>query len=155
MVIENKNIEIIDLQYFEGENNCHLVNCIITTIDLIGTFDIKVHLVIENCIVDYLKIHSCWFTNGLVIKNCIINNNIDYQMGGHNLEPLIIEGNIFIGFFNFFDCQFENRIELKNNIFVKGTNLLGNIGEGFENTFNRGYLIENNKGDIDVNEVDV
>lgn len=53
-------------------------------------------------------------------------------MGGHNIKPIVIEGNIFTGFLSFFDCQFENVIELRNNIFEKGTNLLGNRRDGFE-----------------------
>ncbi|WP_291530584.1 hypothetical protein [Bacteroides sp. UBA939] len=154
MVKENQNIEFLSHEDFKHYKTFHLINCIINSIDLIGAFELNVCLTIENCIISNLKIHSCWFVNGLVLKKCIIKNYIDYQMGGHNLNPIILEGNIFMDFFNFFDCQFESCIELKNNIFIKGTNLLGNKGEGFENSFAEGWLAENNIGKIDVNEIE-
>lgn len=155
MVKENQKIELLHQKDLQGHKTFHLINCIINTIDLIGVFELNVHLILENCIINNLKIHSCWFVDGLLIKSCIIKNYVDYQMGGHNANPIVIEGNVFTGFFNFFDCQFENRIELKNNVFIKGTNLLGNKGEGFENSFIEGWVIENNVGNIDVNEVEV
>jgi hypothetical protein len=112
-----------------------------------------VHLNIENCIIHHLKIHSCWFAKGLILKESIVSSYVDYQMGGHNNKPIILEGNIFKDFFNFFDCQFENTIELKDNIFLKGTNLLGNRGEGFENSFAEGWFVDNNLGDVSMDEV--
>lgn len=153
MVIENKHIDILKQNDLEGYDTFHLVNCLINTIDLIGVFELNVGLTIENCIVNNFQIHSCWFVNGLTIKNSIIKNYVDYQMGGHNAKPIVIEGNIFTGFLNFFDCQFENIIELKSNVFEKGTNLLGNKGEGFRNTFANSYLVENNLGNVDLDEV--
>lgn len=155
MVKENQIIELLNQEDLRDYKTFHLINCIINTIDLIGVFELNVHLIIENCIITNFKIHSCWFVNGLLLKNCIIRNYVDYQMGGHNVHIIVIEGNVFLGFFNFFDCQFENRIELKNNVFIKGTNFLGNRGEGYENSFVKGWLAENNVGRIDVNEVEV
>lgn len=155
MVNKNQIINLLNQENLKGHSTFHLTDCIINTIDLIGVFDLNVHLRIENCIINNLEIHSCWFVNGLFLKNNIIKNYVDYQMGGHNLSPIIIEGNIFTEFFNFFDCQFEDIVELKNNVFEKGTNLLGNKGEGFENSFSRGFIIENNIGNIDINEVNV
>lgn len=152
MVKANQNIELVNQNDIEDSNTFHLVNCIIDTIDLIGVFGLKTHVVIENCVINNLRIHSCWFVNGLVLKNSIINNYIDYQMGGHNGAPIIIDGNIFLDFFNFFDCQFDNIVEFKNNILIKGTNFIGNKGEGFENKFQKGYIIENNIGILDLNE---
>ncbi len=148
MVKEKQNIELLNRDDFKSYNTFRLVNCVIDTIDLIGVFELNVHLIIENCIINNFKIHSCWFLNGLLLRNCIINNYVDYQMGGHNESPIIFEGNVFSGFFNFFDCQFENVIELKNNVFVKGSNLLGNKNEGFHNTFDNGIIQENNVGGI-------
>ena len=155
MVKENQIIELIKLDDLEDNNKVHFKNCLINAIDLIGTFELKTHLIIENCIITDLQIHSCWFVNGLLMKNCIIKNFVDYQMGGHNKIPIILEGNIFISFINFFDCQFENVIEIKNNIFVKGSNLLGNKDEGFENRFESGWLIENNIGSLDLDGVEI
>ena len=152
MVKKNENIELINHNDIKNHTTLHLINCIISTIDLIGVFELKVHLIIENCIVNNFQIHSCWFVNGMVLRNSIINGYVDYQMGGHNANPIVIERNIFTGFLNFFDCQFNEIIELKNNVFTKGTNLLGNKGEGFENKFEKGNLIEGNVGSIDVNK---
>jgi len=155
MVKENQNIELINQEDLRNHNSYHLINCIIDTIDFAGVFELNVHLIIENCIINNFKIHSCWFVNGLILKNSVIINSIDYQMGGHNTNPIIIEGNVFIGFFNFFDCQFENIIRLTHNVFEKGTNLLGNKGEGFENNFEKGWYIENNVGAINVDMVEI
>jgi hypothetical protein len=153
MIQKNQCINILNYNELKNYKTFHLVNCIVDTIDLIGVFEVKTHLVIENCIIDNFLIHSCWFENGLILKNSIIKNYVDYQMGGHNANPIVFERNIFIEFFNFFDCQFENIIELRNNIFRKGANLLGNRGEGFENSFVSGWIDENNIGDIDIDEV--
>ncbi|MCH6201544.1 hypothetical protein MMU07_18325 [Aquiflexum sp. LQ15W] len=155
MVKENQNLELLNQEDLKGHETFNLINCIVNKIDLIGVFELNAYLILENCIINNLQIHSCWFTNGLLLKNCIIKNYIDYQMGGHNVSPIVIEGNVFMEFFNFFDCQFENRIEVVNNVFIKGTNLLGNKGEGFENSFAEGWLAENNVGNIDLNEVEV
>ena len=155
MVEKNQNIELISQDYLKSHKAFHLINCVVDTIDLIGVFELNVQLVIENCIINNFKIHSCWFVKGLILKNCIVKSYIDYQMGGHNKSPIILEGNVFIKFFNFFDCQFENTIELKNNVFVKGTNLLGNKGEGFENSFVKGWFVENNVGVINVNQINI
>jgi len=153
MVKENQQIKSINKNDLKGCDTFRLVNCIVDTIDLLGVFELKVHLSIESCVINNFQIHSCWFVNGLLLKNSIITNNVDYQMGGHNANPIVIDGNIFSGFLNFFDCQFESVVELKNNIFKKGTNLLGNKGEGFENRFTNGWVVEKNVGKIDINEV--
>ena len=71
-------------------------------------------------------------------------------MGGHNAEPIIVLGNIFSEFVNFFDCQFDNDLEIRNNIFLKGSNLLGNLDEGFKNTFERNIILENNLGFLNL-----
>ena len=155
MVKKNLNIRSINQDYLKTHETFYLTDCVIDTIDLIGVFELNTQLKIENCIINSLKIHSCWFVKGFTLKNCIIRGYVDYQMGGHNNNPIIIEGNIFTEFLNFFDCHFENIIELKNNVFVKGTNLLGNKGEGFENSFIEGWFIENNIGDININEVNM
>ena len=154
MVRKDQNIEYINHTDIKCSNTVHMFNCIINTIDLIGVFELKTHLIIENCIINNFHIHSCWFLNGLTFKNSVVKNPVDYQMGGHNIKPIVLEGSVFMGFFNFFDCQFYNIIELRNNVFMRGTNLLGNKGEGFENRFERGWLVENNVGNIDLNVIE-
>jgi hypothetical protein len=154
MVTEKQNIELLTQENLIGYNTYHLRSCVVNTINLNGVFELNTQLIIENCIINNFQIHSCWFESGLLLKNSIIQNYVDYQMGGHNVKPIVIEGNVFGGFFNFFDCQFENIIELKDNIFLKGTNLLGNRGEGFENSFAAGWLVENNLGNLNVNGIE-
>ena len=154
MVKENQHIEIVSQSDLKDYDSIHFISCIIDTIDLIGVFELKVSLTIEGCIINNLKIHSCWFTNGVVLINNLVKNYVDYQMGGHNRKPMLFEGNVFSGFFNFFDCQFEDVVELRNNIFIKGTNLLGNRGEGYENSFSKGFVVENNLGIVDADRVD-
>lgn len=153
MVIKNKNIAQIQIENIKGNKTLELLNCIIDTIDFMGVYEINIHIKIENCIINHFNIHSCWFVEGLLIKNSIIKNFIDYQMGGHNLKPIVLEGNIFLEFFNFFDCQFIERVEVVNNVFFKGTNLLGNKGEGYENSFRKTPHIKNNLGNFDINAV--
>lgn len=153
MVKENIIIGTLKLDDLKDVASCHLTNCIINTIDLIGAFEVNANLVVENCIIENLQIHSCWFKNGFVLKNCIVKNYVDYQMGGHNEKPIIFLMNIFLEFVNFFDCQFQNLIELKENYFVKGSNLLGNKGEGFENIFVSGWIEERNIGRIDFDGI--
>lgn len=148
MVKENIVIETLKLDDIKSNECFHLINCKIDTIDLVGVFHLNVEVKIEDCLINELKIHSCWFTKGLLLKNCIVKNYVDYQMGGHNTKPILIEGNIFNEFVNFFDCQFEDIVEVKNNIFIKGTNLIGNKGEGFENTFYKGLIENQNLGNI-------
>ncbi|WP_207513879.1 hypothetical protein [Longitalea luteola] len=153
MVKENQRIGTINKHDLKGYRTFQLINCIIDTVDLIGVFELKVYLIIENCVINNFEIHSCWFVHGLLLKNSIVKNYVDYQMGGHNKNPIIIEGNVFSGFFNFFDCQFEDIVVLTNNVFEKGTNLLGNTGEGFENSFASGFSVENNVGKVNINGI--
>ena len=129
MIQENKIIPIIKIDELKNRDKVQFNNCIIDTLDLIGE-ELHVHLIIENCIINNLYIHACCFANGFTLKRSIINSYIDYHMGGHNEAPIIIQGNVFKEFFNFFDCQFHNIIEFKYNILEKGTNLLGNIKPG-------------------------
>lgn len=148
MEVRNIVIETLKKHDLQGYKSCHIQNCIIDTIDLIGSFELTTKLIIEGSIITNFHIHSCWFSSGFELKNCIVNNYIDYQMGGHNDKPIFLENNIFKGFVNFFDCQFNEPIYLNNNIFIEGSNLLGNLDEGYKNTFNNGYVASHNIGNI-------
>lgn len=152
MEIIGKNLDTIEASYLKNTNKTVIIKkCIINIIDLEGIFDFNQKLIIEDCIINDFQIHSCWFINGLILKNNIVNNYIDYQMGGHNLKKIELTGNIFKSFFNFFDCQFKEKIEVIGNVFLEGSNLLGNKGESFENIFENGFLIENNVGKLNFN----
>lgn len=149
MNIANKNIELLDFSELEELNSFTIINCTIKTINF-DLFEPNFQIKIENCRIENFLIHSCWFKGGLLFKNNVVKNYIDYQMGGHNELPIILDGNIFNSFVNFFDCQFYANLEVINNTFTKGSNLLGNLEEGFKNTFNEGLIFKNNIGNIDV-----
>lgn len=152
MVKKIENLIISEIVYDEIAKFDKVIikNCYIKNLDLEGTFELETELMIENCIIDFFKIHSCWFEEGLLLKNNIFKNYIDYQMGGHNKKPIIIEENIFRNFFNFFDCHFSDILQVKKNIFVNGSNLLGNLDEGYASTFDQLPVLEDNIGKIDL-----
>jgi len=149
MKVENKIINLLHYSELGSNEPIHICDSIIKTIDF-DTFEFNSEVIIERCIIDSLLVHSCWFRKGLVFKNNHLINYVDYQMGGHNSNPIHIENNIFVEFVNFFDCQFKEVVEVNNNIFIKGSNLLGNKNEGFENTFDKGMIHNNNIGQIDL-----
>lgn len=150
MKIENKIIDTMCYKEFNEIDSLVISNSIIKKIDFIS-FESDFSIVIENSIIYDLLIHSCWFKAGLIFKNNQVMNYVNYQMGGHNEAEIKIVGNIFSEFVNFFDCQFEKDIEVKNNVFSKGCNLLGNLDEGFKNSFETPAIIEDNIGAIDLN----
>lgn len=80
-------------------------------------------------------------------------NYVHYEMGGHNKKSIIIAGNIFHGFVNFLDCHFENQLLIEKNIFLLGSNLLGNKNEGFANLFQSEIIIKENIGSLDLDGV--
>ncbi|QBR12179.1 hypothetical protein [Sphingobacterium sp. CZ-2] len=150
MEIKNQSIELIDKTYFSQNDYVKMSNCMIKCIDLTGCFELDTEIIIENCVINEFNIHSCWFVKGLTLRCCVVNGYIDYQMGGHNDVSLIFDENIFTDFFNFFDCEFNAPVIFTNNIVLEGTNLLGNIGEGYENRFNAGWNAKNNLGALNL-----
>jgi len=149
--IKKQILKEINDNCFGKNEQIILSSLIIEKLDL-GFREFNTSVIIENCIVEELIIHSCWFSEGLIFKNNIVKKDIDYQMGGHNNKSMEISNNIFYGFFNFFDCEFDNQIIINNNIFKNGSNLLGNTGKGFQNIFKKGIIAENNIGDIKIND---
>ena len=91
---------------------------------------------------------------GLILDGCIINifDVVNYEMGGHNKEEFELNGNIFNGFFSFFDCQFDAEVRIENNIFMQGSDLLYKEQKGFDNSFNNGLILTNNLGRLDMME---
>src|SRR6185437_12567145 len=82
----------------------------------------------EKCSFNY-----AYFIGGLTIDNCIFESYLDFEAGGHNQKncPFRIKQSSFLGFVNFFDCWFQSKVEVVDNDFKKGTNLLGNKGKPF------------------------
>ncbi len=149
MTIENKVIDNLR-PTVNSKDILTVSRSIIKILDLsFSEFDSEV--IIQDCLIYDWQVHSSWFREGLILKDCKIIKYVDYQMGGHNKKPIKMYGNIFSEFVNFFDCQFDGVIEVKNNIFLKGSNLFGNLGEGFANSFENGALVENNLGNLNLN----
>ncbi len=129
-------------------------------------------VVFENCIIEYfsgsvtqfdkpVRLINChfkkcqfvftYFLGGLTIDNCTFDNYLDFQAGGHNKtgNPVIITNNDFKGFVNFFDCWYENEVIISNNIFHKGTNLLGKP-HNIPVTFDIEAIIKDNDGQLNL-----
>lgn len=128
IVIEDLHIDVLDLSFIE----------------------IEAHVSIRRSVISTLKLTTCWFLGGMTMEECVVHSYIDYQMGGHNHREIRICNNIFSDFFDFFDCHFDANVVVKNNVFCRGTNLLGNKGKGYENLFNGGFDICNNVGNTKV-----
>lgn len=149
---------LIDV-YVEGE----------LKIESIDIWDKEV--IFENCILDFfsgiltpfnkpVRLINChfkkchfsfsYFLGGLIIDNCTFESYLDFQAGGHNRKgnPVIITNNEFKDFVNFFDCWYEDEVIISNNIFHKGTNLLGKP-HSTPVTFNIKAIIKDNIGQID------
>lgn len=74
---------------------------------------------------------------------------LDFNAGGHNSKGnfIIINGNNFRGFVNFFDCWFNGEIEVSNNVFEKGTNILSKT---LWVSFDVPIAVHNNVGDLSI-----
>jgi hypothetical protein len=151
-----------------------LVNCYIAgeiKIETNETWDKEV--VLENCVVEYFsgsvthfekpvrfincqfkkcQFVSTYFFGGLTIDNCIFDDYLDFQAGGHNKtrKPVVITNNQFADFVNFFDCWYESEVIIESNNFQKGTNLLGKPFD-IPVTFDVAPVIKNNQGQLDLN----
>lgn len=149
MIIQNRIIEVLTYEELGNDAHCHIVNSIVKKIDFIS-FEANFQIIIEKCLINDLLIHSCWFREGLLFTGNYVSNFVDYQMGGHNRKPIVIKGNIFESFFNFFDCLFSAEVIVMNNVFTKGTNLLGNMNTGFKNQFDKDATISDNVGSVNL-----
>lgn len=149
--IENQFLKKLDHHSVQEYINepFSLSNCMIEFLDL-NALEFLKEVTITNCVIHQLVIYSSWFSGGLKFANNIVLSDIDYQMGGHNRKEIEFSGNIFKGFFSFFDCQFDAKLIVKDNLFVNGSDLFVKENKGFDNTFENGFFIENNIGKLDV-----
>ena len=154
MVMVNKKIEkkkIDTFHYIEIDSKQVFVlsDSIVNTIDF-NQFESSCEIIIEDCIIENFLLHACWFRQGLILRNNLFLNSIEYYMGGHNDKPIYIYGNTFNEFIDFSDCVFFDKIDLQNNLFKKGTNLFGNINDPAKNTFEGEVVNVNNVGALDL-----
>lgn len=136
--------------YDSWEKEVLLKNCTFEYFSGSATqFKESVHLV--NCYFKKCQFVFSYFLGGLIIENCIFDDYLDFQAGGHNKNgnPVILANNQFAGFVNFFDCWYESEIIIKNNDFKKGANLLGKPF-GIPVTFDVVPVIEDNKGQLNL-----
>lgn len=147
--IENRLIQKLDVGTMSMDTSVHISDCIIEQLDFVG-LELENEIIIEKCIIKNMKIHSCWFVGGFSLKNNIVFSEVDYQMGGHNKAQILIDGNIFNGFFSFFDCHFEKLLTITNNIFVADCDLFVLEGKSFDNRYEEGYIVQDNIGRLDV-----
>src|SRR5579863_2505921 len=135
--------------------------------------ELQTDLSIENCIIDNLiapavkfshHVHFndvCFkrcsfnfarFYDGLLIENCEFETYLDFSPGGHNEKNKLfsIRNSVFKEFVSFFDCWFQGDVEIVNNDFRKGTNLLGNKDDVYRVHFDFEPTIKNNLGLIDL-----
>jgi hypothetical protein len=115
-------------------------------IKIIGDNNWNKELTIENCVIEYFEgsdsqfkkpirfinthFKDCrfifsYFLQGLAFENCVFDKYLDFQAGGHNQAgyPVLIKNNTFFDFVNFFDCWYNGEIVIRDNKFLKGTNI--------------------------------
>lgn len=109
----------------EWDKEIIIENCIIENIVCIG-IQFNKRITIKNTYVKAASFDFCYFIGGLIIDNCVFDEYLDFNAGGHNSKGnfITINGNHFRGFVNFFDCWFNGEISVTNNIFESGTNIL-------------------------------
>ncbi|OOG75425.1 hypothetical protein [Flavobacterium sp. A45] len=149
MKIENKILDELNSSSLNNINSLYILNSHIENLNF-DFFESNFEIIIENCIINKLSVHTCWFEQGVTFKNNHVMNYVDFQMGGHNKKIINVTGNIFHDFVSFFDCHFEDQLIIEKNIFLRGSNLLGNKNEGFANTFESEVIINNNIGNLDL-----
>ena len=143
-IINYQILKRIDNRDFDSNKELYISNAIIDTIDFRFTSFIY-PVRINNCIIGNLLIHSSSFEGGFMLENCVIKESTDYEMGGHNKQPFIIQNNIFINRIQFFDCLFEQQVIIRNNVFCQSASLFNGT-----NSFDNSYIVETNQGNLDL-----
>jgi hypothetical protein len=110
----------------EWKNEVFIENCIVDNLKCLMVYFQK-KVTIKNSYLRDASFNFSFFLGGLIIENCIFDNYLDFEAGGHNDSgSIIIRDNQFKGFVNFFDCWFTGEVYVKNNVFEKGTNISSN-----------------------------
>lgn len=109
---------------------------------------------IRSCRTKEFDVFGMYCEGGLTIYNCEFDCKIDWESGGHNKAPIVIENCVFKRFVNFEDCYFENELILKNVVFAEGTNLMGNKGTPVRVGFDIIPCLENVSGNLEINTFD-
>lgn len=147
MILKNKIISEVVADALPKDEPIHIKDCIIYNLCL-GFSTFHAEVIVEHCIVDNIVLVSAWFEQGFTFKNNIVKKQVQYEMGGHNLQPVRIENNIFLSIFVFFDCIFMSQLIVKNNLFLANCTLWNTT-----NTIPE-YEITGNEGKMDVKRID-
>ncbi|WP_316835637.1 hypothetical protein [Pedobacter nutrimenti] len=112
----------------EWDKEIIIENCVIENLICIS-IQFNKHITVKNTYVKAASFDFCYFIGGLIIDNCIFDEYLDFNAGGHNSKGnfITINGNRFRGFVNFFDCWFNGEVSVNNNIFESGTNILSKM----------------------------
>lgn len=127
-----------------------LENCLVENFSgAVTPFQQSVSLI--NCHFKQCQFVFTYFLGGLLIDNCLFDSYLDLQAGGHNQlgKPVIITGNVFADFVNFFDCWYEGEVIITDNHFLGGTNLLGRP-HNIPVTFDVAPLLSHNSGQLAI-----
>ena len=126
-----------------------LNNCEFYDLDL-SMIQYKYPVVLSKTIFHKVSFYGSYFLKGIIIKDCNFNSLVDLMHGGHNSEEskFSLINNTFEDFVDFEDSWFQGPIELVQNRFNKGTNLLldGQLGVTFDNP----PFLKDNKGGLSV-----
>ena len=114
MIIKAKTISQFNSDFINKNEELIIQNSFIDLLDF-SNVEFKYNVKICLCIIGELKLNATWFIEGFELVNCIIQNQIQFEMGGHNKHPITIENNIFMNLFVFFDCWFMSDIYVNNN----------------------------------------
>ena len=109
MTIYNKHIHEVAADTLPQNEEILIKNCIIENLNL-GFSTFQAEVVIEGCIINEMVLISAWFEQGFTFVNNIVKKQVQYEMGGHNMQPVRIENNIFLSIFVFFDCIFMSSL---------------------------------------------
>ena len=147
MTIYNKHIHEVAADTLPQNEEILIKNCIIENLNL-GFSTFQAEVVIEGCVINEMVLISAWFEQGFTFVNNIVKKQVQYEMGGHNMQPVRIENNIFLSIFVFFDCIFMSSLIIKNNLFLSDCTLWNATNDFNENE------ITGNTGKMDINRID-
>ena len=148
MELSNKKYKTINASDCALNEALFIHDAIIDNLDL-RFLEYKYEVIVDNCRIKTLGVHSAWFEAGMKLTNCIIENQVQYEMGGHNDKPIIIENNVFHEIFVFFDCWFTGDLQVRNNRFMSGCTLWNTT-----NIFDGGVIVTGNHGKMDIMRMD-
>ncbi|SHE65507.1 hypothetical protein [Pedobacter caeni] len=132
----------------EWDKEMIIENCIIENLVCIS-IQFNKQVTIKNTHIKAASFDFCYFIGGLIIDSCQFDEYLDFNAGGHNSKGnfIIINGNHFRGFVNFFDCWFNGEISVNNNLFESGTNILSKT---LWVSFDVPIVAQNNIGDLSI-----